>query len=205
MSAKLRQSPDFTKGLRDVLDRKGIKHRFRPKQMKCCAQFGLYPLNMVKKSMQNESTTLKNEPSQVQKKTTNNALPAHELRTSPISSRERKIVPSWWYVFTLVMKKAYAHEGKIRWWVGGDTRPCRAGFFSDLKDTHPYFTKLHRPYSWVASYSVRAPTYRYESFSNGLQLQCCPLVLLKQKSRQEKQKIIAWITLKTKKLRFIIK
>lgn len=68
MSAKLRQSPDFTKGLQDVLGRKGIKHRFRPKQMKCSAQFGLYPLNMVKKSMQNESTTLENEPSQVQKK-----------------------------------------------------------------------------------------------------------------------------------------
>lgn len=186
MSAKLRQSPDFTKGLQDVLGRKGIKHRFRPKQMKCSAQFGLYPLNMVKKSMQNESTTLENEPSQVQKKTTDNALLAHELRTSPISSRERKIVPSWWYVFTLVMKKAYAHEGKIRWWVGGDTRPCRAGFFSDLKDTHPYFTKLHRPYSWVASYSVRAPPYRYESFSNGLQLQCCPLVLLKQKKPTRK-------------------
>ena len=49
MSAKLRQSPDFTKGLQDVLGRKGIKHRFRPKQMKCSAQFGLYPLNMVKK------------------------------------------------------------------------------------------------------------------------------------------------------------
>ena len=94
MSAKLRQSPDFTKGLQDVLGRKGIKHRFRPKQMKCSAQFGLYPLNMVKKSMQNESTTLENEPSQVQKKTTNNALLAHELRASPISSRERKIVPS---------------------------------------------------------------------------------------------------------------
>ncbi|MCG2647405.1 hypothetical protein JJE62_08055 [Alloprevotella tannerae] len=49
---------------------------------------------MVKKSTQNESTTLENEPSQVQKKTTNNALPAHELRTSPISSRERMLVPS---------------------------------------------------------------------------------------------------------------
>lgn len=67
MSAKLRQSPDFTKGLQDVLGRKGIKHRFRPKQTKCGAQFGLYPLNMMKKSMQNESTTLENEPSKVQK------------------------------------------------------------------------------------------------------------------------------------------
>ena len=105
--------------------------------------------------MQNESTTLENEPSQVQKKTTDNALLAHELRTSPISSRERKIVPSCWYVFTLVMKKAYAHEGKIRWLVGGDTKPCRAGFFSDLMDTHPYFTKLHRIYSWVVNNSVR--------------------------------------------------
>ena len=128
MSAKLRQSPDFTKGLQDVLGRKGIKHRFCPKQMKRSALFRLDPLNMVKKSTQNESTTLENEPSQVQKKTTNNALLAHELRASPISSRERKIVPSWWYVFTLVMKKAYAHEGKIRWLVGGDTKPCRAGF-----------------------------------------------------------------------------
>ena len=205
MSAKLRQSPDFTKGLQDVLGRKGIKHRFRPKQMKCSALFRLYPLNMVKKSTQNESTTLENEPSQVQKKrqTTHFLLTNYAPHPFPLVSvrlyhRDGTSLKTWWKRLTLTKERF------VDWSEAIQNLVVQA-FYDDLMDTHPYFTKLHRIYSWVVNYSVRVFPYRYESFPTGRQQHCCTLVLLKQKSRQEKQKITVWITLKTKKLRFIIK
>ena len=119
MSAKLRQSPDFTKGLQDVLGRKGIKHRFRPKQMKCSALFRLHSLNMVKKSTQNESTTLENEPSQVQKKqqTTHFLLTNYAPHPFPLVSvrlyhRDGTSLRLWWKRLTLT-KERFVDESEV--------------------------------------------------------------------------------------------
>ena len=94
MSAKLRQSPDFTKGLRDVLALRALKPRFYTEPVKHRTKLKLLQCHKSRRNMQKESHTKPNATTQTRNLTTPNALLARAERYLSIFDRERKLVRS---------------------------------------------------------------------------------------------------------------